>query len=84
MVLQVPKFRRGHAHVRIIRSAQVVEDANQLIRFREREWPKQNAVDDAEGRNVGADAERECDHRNEQEAGALEQDAERVSQVLDE
>ena len=43
---------------------------------------EQHAVDDAEDRAVGADAERERDDGDEREPGRSPQDAHRVGEVL--
>jgi hypothetical protein len=48
-----------------------------------RERAQQYAVDGAEDRRVRADPEREREHRDQGEAGALPQRAERVAQVLE-
>ena len=50
-------------------------------RWRIGQWPEQHAVDDAEHRRVGADAEREHDHHRGREAGAAAQPANRVAHV---
>ncbi len=57
-------------------------DQNELARARIRQRPKQHAVDDAEDRGVGADAERQREHGDDREAGRARQSANRVARVL--
>jgi hypothetical protein len=44
---------------------------------------QQDAVDEAEDRGVCADAERECDDRNQSESWLLQQNPRAVSKVLE-
>ena len=62
----------------------VVEDAYELLRLREGQRPQQNGVHHAEGGDIGTNAQRQSQHRNNRKPGAFEQHAERVAQVLDE
>ena len=82
--MQIPKLRRGHAYILLVRATKVVEDAHELLRMREGQRPQQNAVHHAESGDIGANSQRQRQHRNNRKPGALEQHSERVAQVLDE
>src|SRR5262249_39311655 len=45
----------------------------QSLRFLEWQWPQQHPVDHAENRGVGADAERQCYHRDKSKPGSFDQ-----------
>ena len=56
-LLEIPQLGDGHADVRNVGAAEIVEDADELFLVRKRKRAKQDGVDDAEGGDVGADAE---------------------------
>ena len=56
-LLEIPKLGNGHADVRNVGAAEIVEDADELFLMREGQRAEQNGVDDAEGGDVGADTE---------------------------
>ena len=56
-------------------------DRDQPVGVAVRQGAEQHAVDDAEDRAVGADAQRERERRDEREARRLAQGAEGVAQV---
>ena len=62
----------------------VEEDAHEAVGIRIGKRPQQHAVDDAEDRAIGADAERQRQHHHYCEAGILAQHAPRVAQVAPE
>ncbi len=83
-LLQVPKLRCGQAYILLVRATKVVEDADELFRMRKWQGAQQDGVDHAESGHIGANPERQRQHRNNCEPGALEQHSERITQVLDE
>ena len=58
-------------------------DEHDALLSMNRERLEQDSVRDAEHRRVGADGERERQHRHRREAGALAQGAQGVAEVLD-
>ena len=56
-------------------------DRDELIRFREWQWPEQNGVDHAEDRAVRADAESESQNGDGGETGRLRQQSHGVSEI---
>ena len=83
-LLQIPNLRCGQAYILFVRATKVVEDAHELFGMRKWQGAQQDGVDHAESCNIGANPERERQHRNNCEPGALEQHSERIAQVLDE
>ena len=77
---QVPVF--GHAELRERLLVPVAPDHRQPLGTLIRQRPEEHAVDHAEDRGVGADAEREGEHRHEREARPLPQAPEGVPEVL--
>ena len=59
----------------------VVSIATRRAGVGERQRLEQHAVDDAEDRGVGADAERQHDHDERAEAGGLEEESERLAEI---
>jgi len=59
--------RRGLIQQRHAESRRRVPDANELVGMVEWERLEQHTLDDAEDRRVGADAQREGEHRDERE-----------------
>jgi hypothetical protein len=53
------------------------------IRFRIGQRPEENAVEDAEECDVGADSKRKRDTRGEGEPGILDKDPDRVANILE-
>ena len=56
-------------------------DRDQPGRVRKRQRLQQHAVDDAEDRGIGADAERQHDHDQRAEARSFEEEAECLSEI---
>jgi hypothetical protein len=63
---------------------EVAEDAYQPLWLREGQRPQQHPVHHAEHRAVGADAQRQRQHRRQREARTLTKDAQRVARILEE
>src|SRR5262245_11066642 len=59
-------------------------DVDELIRALDRQWPKENGVDDAEDRAVDADAEGKRQQRDDGERGRLAQTSRGIADVLHE
>ena len=57
-------------------------EMDESIRARVGQWPKQNGVDDAEDRGVGADPEREREKNRQRKCGASAKTPEREPDVL--
>ena len=68
----------------VLEARKIVEYAHELPGIREGKRAEQDAVNDAEGGDVGADAEGQRENRDQGEAGSLEQHAAGVAHILQE
>jgi hypothetical protein len=64
------------------RKCAVMREAHELVRILERQWLEEYAVDDAEDRGAGADAESEGERGCDRESAMLDQCASGVAQIL--
>ncbi len=80
-ILEVDEFGFGHADVGNVGAAEIVEDADELLLMGEGERAEQDGVNNAEDGDVGADAERESENRDDHEAWIFGQCAPGVANV---
>src|SRR5262249_30964408 len=60
-----------------------LDQSHYAIGLTKRQRSQQNAVHETEDRGVGADAERECDDRNERDRRLLQQNARAITKILE-
>jgi hypothetical protein len=60
----------------------LLQHQHELVRVLDRQRPEEEIADDGEDRGVGADPEREREHRRRRETTVLDQDSPAVTPVL--
>ena len=80
-LLQIDQLGFRHADVGNIGAAQIVKDADQLFLVRVGQRPEQDGVNDAEGRDVRANAQRQGENGDDHEARIFDQGAPGVADV---
>ena len=80
---ELQEFWRGHPELIEPEPWKLAGDEHQTLRLRVPERPEHHAVDDAENRGVGADAERQRQYGEQRKAGILAEAAQRVAEVLE-